>query len=194
MLDRAEEFRRLAAGQSPLAIFVTCSDSRVQPQLFTACSPGDLFVIRNAGNIVPKYGHSSSEGAAIEYAICALATPNIIVCGHSHCGAMGGLLNRESLAAVPKVRSWVDLAERALEEVEKRGIECAVARLDAMVKQNVLLQLEHLMTYPYIAERFEKGELALHGWLYEIDSGRVFAHESGSGEFRPLADTQLAKY
>jgi len=184
-------FERLAKGQSPLAIFITCSDSRIQPHLITQASPGDLFVVRNAGNIVPPYSEHSSEGAAIEYAVCALEVPHIIVCGHSGCGAMSGLLRPDSLASLSKVRHWVKYSSKALRSVEKRPFESAEQRLDELVRENVLLQRDQLMTYPFVAERVRRGDLTLHSWVYEIGTGLISEFDSESSRFTLLGEPQM---
>lgn len=186
------DFERLSKGQSPAAVFITCSDSRVQPHLITQASPGDLFVIRNAGNIVPPYEQPSSEGASLEYAVRVLEVPHIIVCGHSSCGAMGGLLRPDAVASLDKVRRWVDLSSKALQAVEKGSYENADARLSALVAENVLLQREHLMTYPFVAERVERGSLHLHSWVYDIGTGLIAEFDSGDCRFVALGKSRMA--
>lgn len=182
------QFERLASGQSPLAAFVTCSDSRVQPHLITQADPGDLFVIRNAGNIVPPFDQHSSEGAAIEYAVCALNVPHVVVCGHSGCGAMGGLLQPDALSSLSKVRHWVDLSAKALRAVEENSIRNSEERLAALVRENVLLQRTHLMTYPFITERVNQGALTIHTWVYDIRTGLISGFDADSRSFLPLGE------
>ncbi|QHT67058.1 carbonic anhydrase [Rhodocytophaga rosea] len=183
--SQKELFQRLAAGQKPEALFITCSDSRISPTLLTQTKPGDLFILRNAGNIIPPYGAANGgEGATIEYAVTALGIKDIIVCGHSHCGAMHGLLHQEALTNMPSVSSWLQHAESTrrivLEKYPEQDEEDMV--LNA-VKENVLVQLENLRTHPSIATGLAMGKLKLHGWVYEIETGRVFAYQPDKKQF-----------
>jgi len=184
-------FDLLSKGQSPDAIFITCSDSRVVPNLITSSAPGDLFVIRNAGNIVPPYGVWSGEEASIEYAINALNVKDIVVCGHSHCGAIKGLLKPETLAELPAVAHWLRHAQdtkRILDEnYHEQDFETV---LNIAIQENVLVQIEHLRTLPCIAKRVMKRELELHAWTYEIDSGMVYIYDPVVQEFRPLIKSE----
>jgi carbonic anhydrase len=178
-----EQFARLAAGQAPLALFITCSDSRVIPSLITGARPGELFELRTAGNAVPPYGEGSSasaEAATIEYAICVLGVADIVVCGHSHCGAVKAKARGEDLTAVPAVRDW--LAVQLPDELPADE-EPSVA---AAVQRNVTEQLARLCQYPCVEQRLEKGELTLHGWFYEIDTGLVLCHQPSVDAFLPL--------
>lgn len=170
-----ELFQRLAGGQHPEALFITCSDSRVSPEWVTQCGPGDLFVCRNAGNIVPVYDHADAQSATIEYAISALGIRDIIVCGHSDCGAMNALLNPSGLSAMPHVRRWLTHADAAYRALEgPPGSEQAQEDQLAMItKCNVRVQLEHLATHPHVRSGLHDGSLQLHGWYYRIDSGDV---------------------
>jgi carbonic anhydrase len=182
-------FQRLAGGQRPLALFITCSDSRIDPCLLTHTEPGELFIVRNAGNIVPPYGAvQGGEAATIEYALCVLKIREVIVCGHSHCGAMGGLLHPEHLTELPAVRQWLTHAEatgRILDEKYSHVHE-EDARLTAAAKENVLVQLENLRSHPAVAAGLERGQLKLHGWLYKFESGEMFAHDPQQGQFLAL--------
>lgn len=183
--QQREELARLAAGQSPLALFITCSDSRVIPSLITGARPGDLFELRTAGNAVPGYGEgksASAEAATIEYAVCVLGVADIIVCGHSHCGAIRAKVRGEDLTAVPAVRDW--LAEQLPHQddlPDHDGPSVAAA-----VQRNVREQLRRLRAYPCVGERLKKGALNLHGWFYEIHTGLVLAHQSSVDAFLPL--------
>lgn len=162
------EFNKLASGQSPETLFITCSDSRIDPALLTQTNPGEIFVIRNAGNFVPKpgTGELAIEGT-IEFAVKALQVQNIVVCGHSHCGAVKGLLDLDSLDALPAVKEWVQTSKAILDGApDPLSVEEAIRR-------NVLLQLDHLALYPYIADSVNKGTLSLHGWVYSFESGEV---------------------
>ena len=182
-------FEQLAKGQNPETLFITCSDSRIDPNLLTRSKPGDLFILRNAGNIVPPHSvPSGGEGATIEFAVVALGVKDIIVCGHSHCGAMQGVLHPEQVASLPAVSSWLTHAEATRRIVrEKYSHLDGNPLLTAAVEENVLVQLENLRTLPSVAERLARGDLHLHGWVYKIETGEVFAFDPPSGQFVPLA-------
>lgn len=180
-------FDDLSHGQSPQCIFITCSDSRVVPALLTTSEPGQLFMIRNAGNIVPSSESNSGEEASIEYGLEALGIKDIVVCGHSQCGAVKGLLNPESLGSMPKVAEWLKHAEdtkRVLAENYKEQDRESV--LSIAIQENVLVQLEHLRQLPCVARRLWKREVELHGWVYQIETGRTFIYDPISEEFLPL--------
>jgi carbonic anhydrase len=186
--SQRELFERLAEGQSPETLFITCSDSRINPNLLTQTEPGELFILRNAGNIVPPFGAANGgEGATIEYAVAALGVKDIIVCGHSHCGAMKGLLAPESLSDLPQVSQWLGHAEatRRIMQENYQHLEDA-ARLTATVEENVLIQLENLRTHPAVAARLGRGQLKLHGWVYKIETGEVFAYDPDVSQFLPI--------
>ncbi|MBT6158104.1 MAG: carbonic anhydrase [Planctomycetaceae bacterium] len=192
--SKQELFEGLANGQQPLALFITCSDSRICPNLLTQTEPGELFVIRNAGNIVPPYGSvEGGEAATIEYAVSVLGVKDIIVCGHSQCGAMGGLLDQSQLGALPAVRSWLGHAEATHRIIEENygDVTDSAARLTAAVEQNVLVQLEQLRTHPSVAAALDSGSLNLHGWVYKFETGQVFGHDTQQGRFLPLEDTSF---
>jgi carbonic anhydrase len=190
-----EFFERLADGQSPDTLFITCSDSRVNPNLITQTRPGELFILRNAGNIVPPHGAATSGTAAtIEYAVTALGVTDIIVCGHSHCGAMQGLLHPESLSEMPAMRAWLEHSDRVRDVMRDSYAELEGERLvTATVQENVLAQLEHVRTHPAVAARLARGDLHLHGWVYKIETGEVFAYDPASGQFAPLAAVTTAE-
>jgi carbonic anhydrase len=181
-------FAELATGQAPELLFITCSDSRIDPNMVTQSDPGDLFIIRNAGNIVPP--HTRTAGgvtASIEYAVAVLGVAHIVVCGHTHCGAMGGALNPAALDGLPNVRDWLDLSRAAVEVVRHaHGGPLGKEHLRAVTEQNVLVQLAHLRTHPTVAARLATNQIQLHGWLYEIESGELLAHDERSGRFEPL--------
>ncbi|MFF4574412.1 carbonic anhydrase [Streptomyces sp. NPDC001410] len=179
-----DEYRKLTVGQFPEALFITCSDSRVIPALITGARPGEIFELRNAGNIVPPhdaYGAASGEAATIEYALEVLGVQDIVVCGHSHCGAMGALKYGADLSGLPRVDAWLDLARPALTSVlGERGEDPA---LREVVQLNVRNQLDVLREYPVARQTIGAGRLRLHGWYYEIDTGRI--HElDEDGRFR----------
>ncbi|MCA9268680.1 MAG: carbonic anhydrase [Planctomycetales bacterium] len=188
-------FQRLMRGQQPLALFITCSDSRIDPSLLTQTEPGELFIMRNAGNIVPSYGAvQGGEAATIEYAVSVLGVRDIIICGHSHCGAMGALLQPEQTAELPAVRDWLRHAE-ATSRIMKENyqhIRDPLPRLTATVEENVLVQLENLRTHPAVAAAVARGDLSLHGWVYKFESGQVFAYDPSSGQFLTLEQIEAS--
>ena len=184
-----EFFARLSAGQNPQALFVTCSDSRVVPDLITQSDPGDLFVVRNAGNLVPPAGTGAgAEAAAIEYAVKALGVKDVVVCGHTRCGAMRGVLHPGEVEALPQVRKWLRHADAGREIV--LGLYDHLtddARWQVMVEENVLSQLENLRTHPAVAGALATGTLKLHAWVYKMETGEVFSYDPESGQYLPLA-------
>jgi carbonic anhydrase len=186
-------FRRLAAGQNPMALFITCSDSRISPSLLMQAKPGDLFCLRNAGNIVPPYGASrGGEEATIEYAVQALNVEHLIICGHSHCGAMKALLNPREVEEMPAVAKWVGHAEATRRIVEENYSHLdESSKLKATIEENILVQLENVRTHPSVAARLIKKELKLHGWYYKIETGQVFSFDPGEGQFIPLSQARL---
>ncbi len=183
-------FEHLSHGQNPEVLFITCSDSRIDPFLITQSQPGDLFVIRNIGNIIPPYGSlNKAEGAAIEYAVQALGINDIVVCGHSHCGAMKGLLQIGNLAQqMPLVYDWLKhYAEPTRRLVLDNYKDYPSDKLlKITIEQNVLTQIENLETHPIIRSRLHSGQLTLHAWIYEIESGEVFAYDANIGQFKTL--------
>ncbi len=184
-----QRFRRLMQGQKPLALFITCSDSRIDPSLITQSQPGELFIMRNAGNIVPAYGTvHGGEAATIEYAVSVLQVRDVIICGHSHCGAMAGLLKPESVADFPSIISWLSHAESTARIIKENysHLQDPSERLTATVEENVLVQLENLRTHPSIAAALGRGELKIHGWIYKFETGQVFAYHPENGQFLPL--------
>ena len=170
-----QPFVVMAQGQAPGRLFITCSDSRLVPSQFTQTGVGELFVIRNAGNIVPPYA-ASLEGvtATIEYAVAVLEVPTIVVCGHTRCGAMKAALDPTSLDTIPNVRNWIKFVEPARLAVNELHPHVGpVTRWLELVKQNVLQQLANLRTHPWVAARASTGRLQLEGWVYDIGSGKV---------------------
>ena len=188
---RREEFEALAKGQSPQLLLITCSDSRIDPALLTQSEPGDVFVIRNAGNIVaPASDVPSGEAATVEYAIRALRIRDIAVCGHSHCGAMAALPDEEATAALPAVRGWIEHGRPALDrQRELPGIEDPALRV---VAANVLTQVDHLRTHRAVAEAEAAGDVTLHPWVYRIETGEVCTVVPGAG-LSVLGDLPVAQ-
>jgi carbonic anhydrase len=183
-----ELFEKLSAGQSPEALVITCSDSRVDPFLFTNAQPGQLFVLRNAGNLVPKYdGIVGGVTATIEFAVVGLKVPNIIVCGHSGCGAIHGLLHPEELTNMPHVANWLSRhAEPVREILANAGRLCGPDEMEQAVDANVLVQLGNLKAHPCVAEALAADKLRLHGWVYDIASGAIRAYDEQWQQFGPL--------
>lgn len=175
-VKRRAELARLAGGQTPEALFITCSDSRIDPNLLTGTSPGELFVQRNAGNFVPPpdggYG-SGGEIATLEYAVNVLKVPHIIICGHSHCGAISAVLNPESTQPLPAVREWLRCASGVSDHAEQACGDNHENLLVEAVRQNVRQQLNHLGAWPFVRDAVGEGRLRLHGWMYFIESGQV---------------------
>lgn len=173
--EKENLFKELADGQAPATLFITCADSRVSPNLITQTDPGNLFVLRNIGNIVPAYGEMlGGVSSAIEYAVVALGVSSIIVCGHSNCGAMTALMEPEKLTKMPTVQSWLRNAETARAVVGAlTGEDAGPATVRCLAEQNVLLQLSHLRTHPSVAAALATQKLVLQGWFYDIGTGEV---------------------
>jgi carbonic anhydrase len=204
-----ELFESLSHGQQPDTLLITCSDSRIAPDLLLQTQPGDIFVLRNAGNLIPPYGAANGgEGATIEYAVAALGVQHALVMGHSNCGAMKGLLNPELLADMPLVSEWLKHADATRRIVDECYPDLEGGDLlNAAIKENVLVQLDNLRTYPKVAALMAKGALTLHGWIYEIESGQILAYDPQLSHFvpitsgsalptltsRPMATARLAK-
>ncbi|MFG2138174.1 carbonic anhydrase [Streptomyces sp. NPDC048650] len=181
--EEREAYGRLADGQSPLALFITCSDSRVVPSLITGAQPGELFELRTAGNAVPVYQEgmaACSEAATLEYAMRVLAVADIVVCGHSHCGAVGAKARDEDLTGAPAVRDW--LAQNLSDELPGADEPA----LTAAVQRHVSEQLDRLRGYPCVQERLAAGEVTLHGWFYEVHTGAISVHQPATDAFLPL--------
>jgi len=180
-----EHYQRLVAeGQRPSTLFLGCADSRVVPDLLTSTLPGDLFVIRNVGNLVPPFEpdagfHGTSAG--IEFATLVLGVKDIVVCGHSHCGAIRALFT-PLRGDAPNMIRWLELARPAVVD-----FEMTEANLRRTEMRSLVLQLERLMSFPTVRERVERDELCLHGWYYVIEEGQVLGLDTDSGEFRPLS-------
>ncbi len=189
-------FKTLAEGQSPLALFIACSDSRVDPCELTQTQPGELFILRTAGNIVPPYGAvNGGEAGTIEYAINVLKIPHIIVCGHSHCGAMGGLLNPESLVGMPAVQGLLSHAEATRRIVNENHADVTEknARVALAVETNVLVQMKNLTTHPCVAAAMAREELQLHGWVYQFETGRVSMYSESKDHFAEIGGSSSSQ-
>lgn len=186
-----EFFESLADGQSPMALFITCSDSRIDPHRVTQTKPGELFVLRTAGNIVPPYGAVfGGEAATIEYAVSVLKVRDIIVCGHSHCGAVSALLNLDSVKNLPAVRDVLQHAESTRRIVTENYAHITESdkRLTLAVEENVLVQIENLRTHPAVAAALGRRELSLHAWVYAFERGVVYSYNPEGGQFSPVSE------
>jgi carbonic anhydrase len=194
--QRSELFHELASGQEPHTLFITCADSRISPGLITQTDPGELFVCRNIGNVVPAYGEMmGGVSAVVEFACIGLQVTDIVICGHSDCGAMKAMLNPGSdlLKRMPTVRSWLRNADAARSVVEVLQPDLQGDDLvQALVEQNVRTQLGHLRTHPSVAARMAQGTLRLHGWVYGIGSGSVAVLDEVTGKMVPL-DADMAQ-
>jgi carbonic anhydrase len=186
-------YAKLAAqGQSPKALMISCADSRVVPELIMQAEPGDLFVCRNAGNIVPPFAtQNGGVSSTVEYAVAALGVRDIIVCGHSDCGAMKALSNAESLDGMPNVAAWLRHSSAAQHVVNSCYPELeGHDRVRAISLENVVAQIAHLRTHPAVAAAVVKGQMALHGWFVDIHAGQVLGLDGETGRFTPLREDE----
>ena len=169
--DMQGHFSELEKGQSPETLFITCSDSRISPNLLTQTQPGEIFVIRNAGNLVPLPGTGElAVEATIQYAVEVLKVKHVVVCGHAKCGAVSGLLDLDSLEGLPAIHQWVSKSSEVLNQISDEKPEL---RLKSAIEANVLLQIENLKAYSYVSSAVASGDLELHGWVYDFGSGNV---------------------
>ncbi|WP_294047575.1 carbonic anhydrase [Sphingomonas sp.] len=179
-------------GQSPKALMISCADSRIVPELIMQADPGDLFVCRNAGNIVPPFAtQNGGVSSTVEYAVAALGVRDIIVCGHSDCGAMKALVNPEMLEGMPNVTAWLRHSHAAECVVKAAyGTLAPAEKVRAASLENVVVQLAHLRTHPSVAAGIARGEISLHGWFVDIHAGQVLALDGETGRFSPIRDGQ----
>lgn len=189
--SKRDLFERLATqGQAPEVLVIGCSDSRVPTELLVQLDPGDLFVMRNVANIVPPYGTGEmSVGAVIEYALLVLHVPHILILGHTDCGGIQALDEPPDWSRKPHIARWIEHARPAQTKVEASGLPPEEHHL-ATVRENVLLQLEHLRSYDPVRAGERAGELAVHGWVYHLETGIFEAYEPQSGSWKPLARDQ----
>ena len=182
--EHQQLFEKLALGQTPDALFITCADSRIDPCLLTQTQPGELFICRVIGNIVPPYPDKlGGVSATIEYAVGVLRVGAVVVCGHTDCGVMKGALNPDALAEFPNVTAWLKFAK-----VDHRESEPSAEFLLSLAEKNVVAQLANLRTHPTVAARLKEGNLALYGWVYHIGPGTMTAWDEASGKFAALAE------
>jgi carbonic anhydrase len=193
--QRKAEYRRVAQeGQKPHALFITCADSRIDPELITQSGPGDIFVCRNIGNLVPAYGEAlGGVSAIVEYAVAGLQIRHVVVCGHTDCGAMIGLLHPEKVTNLPVVKSWLLHGEAALSIVRYRDTaKDEHHALDELIEENVVLQMNHLRTHPSVAGPLAQGALALSGWVFDIEHGIVRVYDEEQRKFTPVTNGEGA--
>ncbi len=190
-----ERFAKLALGQSPDCLFVACSDSRVVPNLFASTNPGDLFVVRNVGNIVPPsragdlLGGHNSVGAAIEFATIALSVRDVVVCGHSSCAAMSAIATGATIDGAPHFDRWLQELGPSYARLERETrIDASLPDPDRLSQAHVLQQLDHLLTYPSISRRVAEGNLRLNAWWFDLAHAEVLAWHTPEGKFVPLVD------
>lgn len=193
-------FRKLSReGQNPHTLFITCSDSRVLAELITQSKPGDLFVVKNVGNIVPPasaVGSTNSTAAAIEFAVDVLKVSDLVVCGHSQCGAMDALLQPTAqLDPLPHLAEWLRVAApvQRIIETEYRHLTDSSARATAAAEENVLFALENLRSYPCVQQHLAAGSLHLHGWFFKIASAELFAYDPETNQFAPLVASESSQ-
>ncbi len=189
-IEHQELFEKIGRNQEPHTLFIGCSDSRVVPNLITKTLPGELFVIRNIANIVPVYRKSEeflATTSAIEYAVKVLNISTILVCGHSNCGGCNALfMDEESAKQIPHTRKWLELAKNVREKMIKLRIADPAVREWMTEQLNIVEQMNHLLTYPYIAEKYENGELDILGWYYIIETGEVFNYDKKDKKFSKI--------
>jgi carbonic anhydrase len=186
---RRKEYMLLAEGQRPEWLFITCADSRVVPDLILDAGPGDLFIARNVGNVVPVVSHDvDGVTATIEYAVEVLKVKSAIVCGHSDCGALKAALDRKELEHLPKARRWLSHVEAAFSHRQPQNpADGEHAELAALIRGNVVAQLWNLRAQPSVARAVVEGRLTVHGWYYDILTGRIEQYDEQMRRFLPLA-------
>lgn len=191
---KKELFEKLSEGQSPEALFIACSDSRIEPAMITQTEPGELFICRNAGNIVPPHtNHTGGTTATIEFAVSTLKVPHVVICGHSECAAMKGAMNPDSLGDLAHVREWLSYTRAAVQIVERLAADQSDEdKMTMLLEQNIIMQLRHLKTHPSVAARLAVGSLQLHGWVYDIKTGHVEAYDEKEDRFFPVNEFYAA--
>lgn len=177
-------FNELAQGQSPHTLFITCSDSRIDPSLVTQTQPGEIFVVRNAGNIVPPFGASKGgEEAAIEFAVDALKVSNIVICGHAQCGAMSALIDKSKLGAMPSVNRWLDHAESTLRRLNHKP-----KNIENAIHENVLVQVDNLKTHPSVSAAISRNSIRIFAWVYHFVEGMVAVYDPKTKKYISSAE------
>lgn len=185
--EHEELFESLSQGQKPHTLMITCSDSRIDPNLVTQTKPGEIFVVRNAGNIVPPFGASrGGEEAAIEFAIEGLGVSNVVVCGHSKCGAMSALVDKADLSSMPCVKGWLGHAHATKKRMEQRK---NYEMID-VVKENILVQIDNLKTHPSVSAAIRQGKIKIYGWVYNFESGTVSIYDPNEQRYLPSSEVK----
>lgn len=186
---RETYIRAVNEPQRPMALFVTCADSRIEPNTITQSGPGDLFVLRNIGNMIPAYGEMlGGVSAVVEYAVSVLKVKHVVVCGHMECGAMAALIQPEGMNQMPSVKNWMNNAAAALNVAQSlAGVNESPSEFARrLTEENVLLQMQHLRTHPSVAGAMARGELTISGWVYDIGRGEVRISEDGGRVFQTV--------
>ncbi len=185
-----EMFEKLKGGQQPIAMFITCADSRIVPNMFTQTGPGDFFIERNPGNLVPHYGEFvGGVSAGVEYAMLVLKVPLVIICGHSDCGVMKALLHSEHVNGLPGMQQWMRYASEARHRILRDHNDAAEEdKLRLITEYNVLAQIENLKSHPSVHSRVTRGEVEIRGWVYDIGDGSIWAADPDSGRFTRIAE------
>ncbi|MBI4906684.1 MAG: carbonic anhydrase [Acidobacteria bacterium] len=188
-------FKMLASSQAPHALFITCADSRVDPSMILQAPPGELFICKVVGNLVPAYGSAmGGVASAVEYAVTVLGVSDVIICGHSDCGAMRAFLHPEKLRSLKAVEAWLEHATTAIAVSKDHHSHLeGDAYVEALTKENIVSQLQHLRTHPSVASRMRRGNLAIHGWYYDIGEGTVSSYADDSGSFHLLDEEAVIK-
>jgi len=184
-------FEKLSTGQAPEALFITCSDSRIATGMITQTDPGELFVCRNPGNIVPPYDAKAGDvSASIEYALEVLNVGHIVICGHTDCGAVRGAANPDGVSHLGYVAEWLSFAGEAVRRADAVLDDGAdeAARIKLITQQNVIVQLENLAGHPAVRSRLDAGALKIHGWIYDIGSGNVYVLDQDHQAFVPIEE------
>jgi len=187
--SRETYVRAVNEPQRPMALFVTCADSRIEPNTITQSGPGDLFVLRNIGNMIPAYGEMlGGVSAVVEYAVSVLKVKHVVICGHMECGAMAALIQPEAMKDMPSVKNWMNNAAAALNVAQSlaSGGESPSDFARRLTEENVLLQMQHLRTHPSVAGAMARGELTISGWVYDIGRGEVRISEDGGRVFQTV--------
>lgn len=189
-IQNKDLYQSLSTKQTPGCLFITCSDSRIDPNLITQSKPGSMFIYRNIGNMLPRDTSKTSEAsAAIQYAVDILKVSEIIICGHSDCGAMKAVLHPEETRPLNHIHSWIAHSREEIQSKLKDRMsahESSKKRLSAAVKLNVLLQVERMKSLDIVKEKLQKAELKIHAWVYDIETGKFLAHNSITNQFSPL--------
>lgn len=191
--DYREAFGRLALGQSPDALFIACSDSRVVPNTFASTNPGDLFVVRNVGNLIPSPSEEieNSESVALEFSLLTLKVSDVIVCGHSECGAMQALLKDAPDTKMKHLQNWLRHAKEALQKLNSGFVlDSSLSKHNQLSQINVLVQMEHINSYPIVQKLIQEGSLAVHGWWFDLANADVYAYDSSLKRFALIEDKE----